>query len=325
MARRKRYTGKSSPNPTELAREAFDVKWFEEDKVLFATARTPQSFATMFETANARNSFDPDKTWLVPEEYRADIGTVEDARRGVSIGKVPDALFEEYERFEGKLGSTVSDFESTAKSTRRKRVYRDVGDDLNIDRFLTGDIDCWETRERGAEQLLVRIGIQFGFAAVTDAEVFARVASIGVAAATLLVRLGYAVEVHGYNAVQNRLPGVSDQTYTVMSVPFKQSDTPIDKHQILSLGLPTTLRIGGFAAANELWGMGFESHDDMGGVGMGTDNEEVRDQMDKLLGGGGEGGFDVYVGTSLTFSDSGAFKQDDALTGIMNTLMDLTE
>lgn len=220
--------------------------------------------------------------------------------RAIAMGNPPEELTRRYDEIRGLLDCEVNDVASRAPTTRRKRRVSDYGDDIDLGRYLTGDPQHWIERKRGARRKHVKLGIQFGFSAVADLDVFVDAVATGCAAADILTRLGYAVSIEAFcqtDAMCSRLNG----KYVSLCVPLKAAEHRLDVRACLVAGMPALLRLAGFIAfemfANK--GRGFVSR----GYGVPT-----RDRDTDL-------GYDAIIGTTFDVSPDGSLSHNEAFKG----------
>ena len=144
-------------------------------------------------------------------------------------------MIEQYRRVRGMLESEVSDLITRAPSTKRRRVRRETGDELDIDRMMVNDPQCWESRVRGASKRLVRLGLGAVFSASEGDKRFLTAAGYATAAADVLERLGYSVEIKA--VAQIVLPNIGGKL-GLFSVIMKNSQQRLDEYATMVAGLP---------------------------------------------------------------------------------------
>ncbi len=120
---------------------------------------------------------------------------LEAVRKVSRLGLPNPGLLKAYDRAAQEIENAFHELAGDARSTRRKRVLSETGDDHSVDRALSGNAVTSYERKRGAKKKLVRICLQATNAAAVGERSYARRAALATAAAELFYRLGYAVEV----------------------------------------------------------------------------------------------------------------------------------
>lgn len=176
--------------------------------------------------------------------------TIKDAQRACALGMVPDVYWDTYRDMRDKLSPLIEELADAQPTTKRARKRKDFGDEVDVDRWLSGDPICWEIRERGAEKQVIRLGIQHNFASDAGEDTFLRISALGTAASELLERLCYGVEIYAVSYAK-----AFCGTFFVHSVRLKGSHEPLDPQNVLVSGIPALSRVFRFGVS-ELWGIG---------------------------------------------------------------------
>ncbi len=162
-------------------------------------------------------------------------------RAAMEMGAAPEPMFDAYCEMRDKLQPLIDKYAGVGTSTKRRRVRREEGSELDIDRVMVGDPTCWETRIRGKKKKLIRLAVQFGYVAGASEATFIRGGAMAAAAADVLGRLGYAVQIDGISW------GVKDGTEYVVTVRLKNPNEPLDPRNLLVTGLQGMSRCYEFA------------------------------------------------------------------------------
>ena len=159
----------------------------------------------------------------------------------IRCGSAHPALWESFEAERDRLEPALGELTARMPSARKRRRFRDEGAELNVDRLMSGAPDHWERRERGARRLCVKLGLNVEISCGNAESAFVRLAARTAAAADLLERLGYAVELHAIAGVRSPhgLEGVHEYA---LHAPVKRADEPLDVGRVLCLGLPGLVR-----------------------------------------------------------------------------------
>lgn len=145
----------------------------------------------------------------------------------------------QYLKFIGDLQSKLTENPEieqlmlTAKTFKRKRVYADQGDELDINRLMSGEVEHWEKSTKGKKNTLIRLAFNIDGTGSKTEEDFMIMASTAAVISNILSIAGFAVQLtfcHTSN-------GVSTQTkYNAISVCVKQAHEQIDMERICSVG-----------------------------------------------------------------------------------------
>lgn len=160
-----------------------------------------------------------------------------------------------------------------AESKKRRRVFKDEGSELSIDRVLCGDPEHWEKMTPGAKKNVVRLAINSGISCGNSEKQFAQLIAFTCAATDMLTRAGRCVEVVCIQAPLN-----SNEGYLVSTpiISLKKPDEPLDIQRLSSAGLPGLFRKEGFDLIRCIY-----KGDPRGGYGQClTLSEEVKKHLD---------------------------------------------
>ncbi len=168
------------------------------------------------------------------------IGSAAATVEAVRAGTATPALWEAFKAERDRLEPALNDLAARLPSTRKRRRFREDGAELNIDRLMGGAPEHWERRERGARRQTVKLGLNVAVSAGNGEATFIRNAARTAAAADLLQRLGYAVELHAVAAGWDPR-GLAVAEYALVA-PVKRAEDPLDVGRVLCLGLPGLVR-----------------------------------------------------------------------------------
>lgn len=138
-----------------------------------------------------------------------------------------------------------------ARSRKRKRTRLDMGDDIDLDRFRSGQLDdCWWSmlRKVGRGKPIISIATRIGFLCDRKADDFLYQGAAALLLTDILEEAGYKVEVYGYAVSRGVWKGGGGSPLKgVLRVPFKLPSEPLDKTRLVSLlGLAGLFRKWGF-------------------------------------------------------------------------------
>jgi hypothetical protein len=183
--------------------------------------------------------------------------------------------------------SGLYDLPQGFKSCKRRRVFSDNGDEIDIDRYLADDDDQWQTTKRDGKKEFVTLGINVGMSHGNSADDFAQNSALAYCTAEILEVMGYGVEIkitasgHGscngtylencYNILAED-GGVIDRYDSETAVTFtcKQFSEPLDLRAIASSAIPALFRRYVFHAFKTIFG------------GLGNAKETSKRQLDLI-------------------------------------------
>lgn len=183
--------------------------------------------------------------WYTPEDVRPDwrYGFYKDEQttyQAIRYGRARDEIRDMYFDMIGKFEPMLEKFEGIGKSCKRRRVTRDEGDEVNIDRYLDGNDACWDRVQRDAKMRMVRFGINFAMSWQNQEENFLKLAAIGAAVCDIVSRLGFGTEISlvcSTTSLGERTKGEFG-----VKIPVKREDDQIDFESILMCSVPGLLR-----------------------------------------------------------------------------------
>ncbi len=116
----------------------------------------------------------------------------------VENGDCLDKLADMVEEIREELALEGLDgFNFNSKACRRQRRFAEDGDEVDIDRYLSDDIQMWSEIKRNKKKEFIRIAINFGMNSDADLEDFARNTALAYCTTEILENLGYSVEIIG--------------------------------------------------------------------------------------------------------------------------------
>jgi hypothetical protein len=233
-------TYRQSPKAEAIVRKHGGVGDYPDATTLRVCWESPAQVSKII----GRNAEDGD-AWRLGSHF----ATIKDAQRACALGMVPDLFWDAYRDMRDKLSPLIEELMAAQPTTKRGRKRKDFGDEIDVDRWLSGDPVCFEIRERGAEKQVIRLGVQHNFTSGADEKTFLRIAALGAAASELLERLSYGVEIYAVS-----LAMYQGTTLFAHSVKLKGSSDPLDPQNVLVAGIPALSRVFRFGVG-ELWGI----------------------------------------------------------------------
>jgi hypothetical protein len=170
-----------------------------------------------------------------------------------------------------------------APSIKKAKKFAHSGDDLDIDRVLSGDPNHWQYTEPGRQSNIVRIGINLSMSASHDEKAFEVIAALCSVAGDLVTKTGLSLEVVGFCCsthvqTNNNNPygsGDIQAGYTGVLTTLKKAEEPFDISRIACIGAPGFFRHYMFVVKSGL----MSSHDRKG---LGRPNPVSKETYDVM-------------------------------------------
>lgn len=178
------------------------------------------------------------KNWIYGDDVTTELGT----KNALIEGYVPENLIE---MFESKKANLYIDYpellelERHARNKKRKKTYTEDGGDLNIDRYMSGEPEYWQSIKKELKKKSVKILFNGWISAHYDVNNYVKNMVTIAAMVDILKTAGISVELW-HSSIFNW----SDH-YEICGGIFakiKGADEPIDIMRILSTGLPGLCR-----------------------------------------------------------------------------------
>lgn len=179
-----------------------------------------------------------DWTWSKNRECNSLEKTYKLLEQGRGLSSVRNIAKRYREEFQN---CNMSQILGATKSIKRKRVFNDYDGDVEIDKYLNGDIDFYETIKRNGSQQIVRLGINYSLSCGNNINDFSRMVALASIFAEILESLGYGVEIYACGIEQKRREQKTKKWRNIM-FPLKQANEPLDFDRIYSIGLSGLLR-----------------------------------------------------------------------------------
>ena len=164
-------------------------------------------------------------------------------------------------------------FEFNNKACKRQRRFSEDGDELDIDRYISDDINMWSNIRRTKKKDFIRLVLNFGMNADASLEDFARNTALAYCTTEILENLGYSVEIIGTaNSRDCFNPRFLKSTYgdelgnvkcwiseSSVSFTIKQFDDMLDLRAIGMSTLPALFRKYSFDIRKTIYGSPYGS------------------------------------------------------------------
>ena len=170
---------------------------------------------------------------------------VKNTERCLLLGEPPQHVIDKAKAFQEAL--MASDAYRTAseraQSTKRRRVFELDGGELDIDRYMGQQDECWVRVTRGLQRPVLRLAVNVSASSGNDESTFAGVAALGTCCALLAEQSGCSLEIMCAMTSHQTKAGCYE---TAMVFPVKQAEEPFHQDSLLSLGVPGLFRWYGF-------------------------------------------------------------------------------
>jgi hypothetical protein len=155
-------------------------------------------------------------------------------------GDVKQSTLDSYMKVREELEPIFEELRSEMRVVSRKRVRRvcDDGDDIDMDRYMNRDMDCWVVARRGGKMQQITLGVNFAHLGCSDEKDFVEVAALAAAASDLLSMAGFPVEIRFF---ANSAPG-SEGFASCITFPVKKAEDALDTKAILTSSIPGMFR-----------------------------------------------------------------------------------
>jgi hypothetical protein len=194
--------------------------------------------------------------WVFGDAEQGWPAGIEALRAQLRGGAPPPApLLAVYADMRAAIASKLGALKTNARTLRRTRCYRiDSGDELDVDRVLSGAPEIWRGRTRGKKRPSVTLAVQLGQLADSGAADYARIIGLAVAAAEVIESAGLAVTILGVYAASGMeklkarpeaFPGTAE--HCCVTFPLKSSEEPLRPERLLAFGQSGAHRSYGFA------------------------------------------------------------------------------
>lgn len=174
--------------------------------------------------------------------FGKDFKTLGATTEAILSGAIPDNLVKDVDKFTVKLYDDhpeLFEIEQNAMRIKRKRVFKESGDELNIDRYMSGDLEMWEKMSKRPVKQSMKIMINSCLHCGHSADKFTKGMIMLTAFLDILDKAGISSEVW-YAPIGE---GTTDSLHlSGVFAKIKSADEPIDIFKILSCGAPGLFR-----------------------------------------------------------------------------------
>lgn len=178
-----------------------------------------------------------DEDWAFGKDWPDEDTT----REGILAGRAPASVERAYDTARQSIAATMDASDTQGITRRRVHRFADDGDGVNIDRYLSGRADCWDSTTATKTARIVRIGFNICLSATNDPADFARLAANCAAACDWLTVRGFGVEVVGIAANPAKTTHRNYDNW-VYRWTIKGPTDPLDVSSIMAFGAPGALR-----------------------------------------------------------------------------------
>lgn len=169
-------------------------------------------------------------------------------RKCLVEGSAPDGLTFILDREKEELyknNPELFDLNTNARKKKRRRVFREEGSELNIDRYMSGEVEMWENTIKVNKKPVVKLMVSAAISSATDSTALVKNICAAVAFIDIMASAGISVEVWHSLIVRQATTGV---TYSTVLTKIKDANDPVDALRLLSSSAPGIFRYFGFRA-----------------------------------------------------------------------------
>lgn len=144
----------------------------------------------------------------------------------------------------------ITDLMRMAETYKRKRVFRDEGAELCIDRVMASDPNHWSRMSPGKRQKVVRLATNYAVSCGHSEKQLNMLGALTTVAVDMLQRCGFAVEVLGVQIAHNvsRYKENNCDKEQGFTMKLKAAEEKLDISRIACIGIPGLFRAYGFSA-----------------------------------------------------------------------------
>jgi hypothetical protein len=208
--------------------------------------------------------------WTYGKEFKS----LDQTRDALLIGKSYPKALEEFEKNYNRilLSENIETLMTTASAMKRRRVFKEEGAELCIDRVLVGDNNHWQSMTKGKKTNIIKIGMNIGLNAGYKETTFVKIASLTAVVIEALTKAGFATEVVAISEIDRPTEELSKG---VMTSVIKSAEEPLDIYRILSSGAPGLFRDLGFSVICNVY-----KGQPSGGLGCSVSiSKEIREEL----------------------------------------------
>ena len=215
-----------------------------------------------------------DDSWRFGSEYQNMDATSEALKNSIPTDNTIKMLNDM--RKELSTNDKVLKLMRKADSFKRKRIFKESGDELCIDRVLSGDPLHWQSTTKRGSTDVVQIHVSYTLSCGNDEEEFQKIACLATIACELLQKAGKNVEIVALGTARGLLRGDDVGSRAGIIFPLKRADEPLDTSKIACIGISGLFRAYTFAA----WEGTLEADRLSGGLGRSA--EFTKDEREAL-------------------------------------------
>jgi hypothetical protein len=183
-------------------------------------------------------------------EYR----TKEETYRCATTGTVKQELLNKVDKIKFDLLQKypkLAELETHAVTKKRRRRFAEHGDEIDIDRYMSGEVECWQQSVKSPEKRSLKIMFNGAQNAGQNANTFIENIIMFAAVSDLFEKAGLSVEIWCGDATQfHYTPG---RSYGVNVFKMKDANEPLDIARVLSSGLSGVFRHWSFATLRNVF------------------------------------------------------------------------
>lgn len=172
--------------------------------------------------------------------------------KALFFGEILEQDFKLYEKTKIDLLTKYPELlalKNTAVTKRRKRIFADEGADLDIDRYVHGDAECWVSMPRQKIKQGVKMFFNLCLNSGSDAKEFFTNMALFVTCADIMEMAGVKVELSAGFVSNN---SAENTKQFCVKTKVKAANMPLDINRMLTVGICGFFRYYGFVLIDNL-------------------------------------------------------------------------
>ena len=196
---------------------------------------------------NSDYHYDDFDEWTYGTTYPNRVATME----ALMESKVEDTMWLVIDKLRDSLlqDSEIQRLMELAPSIKKQRKFGNSGDELDIDRVLSGDPEHWQYTTPGKKSNVIRIGVNVAVSCGNKADTFLKMVALASVAADLVVKAGASLEfvlvAFSTESYQNEVEyesGTVKGNVSGFLATIKKAEEPFDISRVACLGIPGLFR-----------------------------------------------------------------------------------
>lgn len=179
-----------------------------------------------------------DKNWIFGGVFK----NLEITSEHLKNGSAPDFFIRDIEELKAELyrdNPELFELETSAKKKKRKRTFSEDGGELNIDRYMSGEVEMWHKTHNILKKPTAKIFINFSVSGGMKSSDFIKNILCAIALIDILETMNVRCEVYAGSIASSVTDGAN---YSCVIAKIKSGGDPLDLPRFLSCCAPALLR-----------------------------------------------------------------------------------